>query len=161
MTAAAVIDLRPAGWNRLAAKLRDDGGLGLVELLIALLVLNIGIFATVAAFSSGALAIRRASHVSTAAAIADQEMELLRDTPYLSIQPQPATVWQNSPDGRQYTVQVDVQDASGAAYAGSSGVALVTVTVRDVADNNKELVKSSSTFSQCAQDMTATACGGS
>lgn len=160
MTATAVTDLRPAGWNRLAAKLRDDGGLGLVELLIALLVLNIGIFATVAAFSSGALAIRRASHVSTAAAIADQQMEVLRNTPYIDLpsHAQAPTLWQNAPDGGQYKVEVDVYP--NVSSVGTSSVTQVTVIVWNDAVTDK-LVTSSSTFAACAQDMTATACGGS
>lgn len=162
MTAVAVIELpsirwNPTdGWNRLVAKLREERGIGLVELLIALLVLNIGIFATLAAFTSGALAIRRASHISTATAIADQEVEVLRNTAYPNIASQAATLWPaaKTPDGRQYTVQVAVSTGSqltSGTYQGSAKVKVATVTVRDVADGNKVLVTSSSTYSECTQ----------
>lgn len=150
-------------WNRLKARFRDDRGVGLVELLIALLVLNIGIFATLAAFTSGALAIRRASHVSTAAAIADQEMEKLREAPYTAIQQletTPLTIypWPNSPDGRRYKVTVT---STPVTPTGGTQIEQVTVKVYDNTDNsNKLLVTSGSTFSPCAQDMSKAACGG-
>jgi Tfp pilus assembly protein PilV len=169
----------------LAGRLRDDSGLGLVELLIALLVLNIGIFATLAAFTSGALALNRASHISTAAAISDNVMECFRDTSYdnitwplaagtctaLTFQTQPdGKITVTGPDGRTYAVDVTfpassqtTQTPSGAPYPGTTFVKVAQVTVSNYnadqvpADNNV-LVTSSSTFSQCAQDMTPTAC---
>jgi Tfp pilus assembly protein PilE len=57
---------------------RDDGGFGLIELIIALTVLNIGILATVAALNSGAIALQRASKISTASALADAQLEQFR-----------------------------------------------------------------------------------
>src|SRR5207244_4832043 len=75
VTAIAVTRLATGRSNRLVAKLRGEDGLGLVELLIALLVLNVGIFATLGAFTSAATAINRASHVSTASAVADKHVE--------------------------------------------------------------------------------------
>jgi Tfp pilus assembly protein PilV len=133
---------------------RAEDGLGLVELLIALLVLNVGIFATIGAFTSAAATIRRASHTSTAAAIADQEMEQLHNKPYTgpgSIANTTINPWPNAPDGRSYTVNVSVNAATGAAYASSrSAVELVTVTVTDNADG-KVLVTSPATFTYCTQ----------
>jgi len=61
---------------------RDASGFGLVELLIALMILNIGIFATVAAFNSGIVALRRANKISTATVLADKQMELYRALVY-------------------------------------------------------------------------------
>jgi Tfp pilus assembly protein PilV len=85
VTAAAVIDLRNGRPWRLAAKFRAEDGIGLIELLIALLVLNVGVFATLGAFTSAATTIRRASHVSTAAAVGDRYMEWFRNA-HASIQ---------------------------------------------------------------------------
>ena len=62
----------------LLQRLRSEEGFGLIELLISMVVLNVGILALMAAFNSGALALRRASELSTAAAIADMQMELYR-----------------------------------------------------------------------------------
>jgi len=60
------------------ARLRKDQGFGLVELLMAMAVMQIGVLAVVAAFTSGAIAINRASKTTTAAALADAQMETYR-----------------------------------------------------------------------------------
>jgi prepilin-type N-terminal cleavage/methylation domain-containing protein len=65
--------------------LRDEGGFGLIELLIAMTVLVIGIMATFAMFESGIRHIKRASTVTTAAALADAEMENFRAIRYTAI----------------------------------------------------------------------------
>jgi Tfp pilus assembly protein PilV len=64
---------------------RNQDGFGLIELLMAMTILNIGLLAIVAAFNSGAVAIRRASRISTASALADSQMELYRALTYTSI----------------------------------------------------------------------------
>jgi Tfp pilus assembly protein PilV len=66
-------------------RLRKNDGFGLIELLLAMVTLNIGILAIVAAFNSGALALARASRASTATAIADTQMELFRGLKYVNI----------------------------------------------------------------------------
>lgn len=48
-------------------------------------ILNIGLLAIVAAFSSSSLAIRRAGRTATAAAIADQQLEIYRGLTWSSI----------------------------------------------------------------------------
>jgi len=64
---------------------RDVEGFGVIELLIALMVLNIGVFATVAAFNAGALALRRANKTASASVVADKQMELYRGLSYDNI----------------------------------------------------------------------------
>jgi Tfp pilus assembly protein PilV len=59
-----------------------EHGFGLIELLIAMVMLNIGILAIVAAFNSGIVSLARSSHISTATALADQQMELYRGLTY-------------------------------------------------------------------------------
>ena len=68
------------------ARVRDQSAFGLVELLIAMTMLNIGILAIVAAFNSSMFAINRASKTSTAAALADAQMERYRALTYGAIQ---------------------------------------------------------------------------
>jgi len=41
---------------------REEDGFGLIELAIAMVVLNVGIFALIAAFQSGTLAISRSAN---------------------------------------------------------------------------------------------------
>src|SRR5438874_4155107 len=67
------------------SRLRNEKGFGLLELLMAMTMLNIGILALVAAFNSGAVALQRASRVSTAAALADTQMERYRALTYTAI----------------------------------------------------------------------------
>jgi prepilin-type N-terminal cleavage/methylation domain-containing protein len=64
---------------------RDEAGFGLVELLIAMTVMAIGISAIVAGMSSGFIAVNRARDASTAAALADKQMEAYRALPNCSI----------------------------------------------------------------------------
>ncbi len=62
---------------------------------MAMVILNVGILAIVAAFNSGALALSRASRSSTAAAIGDTQMELFRGLKYNSIQ-QTTSEWNSA-----------------------------------------------------------------
>jgi|SRR5215210_5970301 len=64
---------------------RSEEGFGLIELLMAMTILNVGILALVAAFQSGAFALKRASATSTAAAIADIQLEKFRAITYSAI----------------------------------------------------------------------------
>jgi Tfp pilus assembly protein PilV len=63
----------------------SDEGFGLIELLIAMVVLQIGLLAIVGAFGAGAAALSRASRLNTAATLADTQMELYRAMPYDAI----------------------------------------------------------------------------
>ena len=60
----------------------SEQGFGLVELLIAMTVLLVGVLAIFSMFESGILALRRASTVTTASALADREMEGYRAITY-------------------------------------------------------------------------------
>lgn len=63
---------------------RDERGFGLVELLIALTIINVAIFAMYAVFNAGSFSILRASRASTASALGEKQLELYR-----------ALVWSN------------------------------------------------------------------
>jgi len=150
VTAAAVIDLPGGRLSGVTARMRNEDGLGLIELLIALLVLNVGIFATFAAFTSAATTLRRSSQTSTAAAIADQEIEALHNMNYnqiLGVSQTPFT-WTNAPDGGQYTVQV--APTSGQVTGGSAKIEQVAVTVTNSVDPRAKAT-SITTFSRCTQ----------
>jgi type II secretory pathway pseudopilin PulG len=57
---------------------REEKAFGLIELVIAMVMLNVGILALVATFQSGALAIGRSAYSSNAAVVADKTMEVYR-----------------------------------------------------------------------------------
>jgi Tfp pilus assembly protein PilV len=63
----------------------DEAGFGLIELLIAMVILNVGLLAIVASFQAGIVSLSRASRVTTAAVLADQQMEVYRAITYGSI----------------------------------------------------------------------------
>jgi Tfp pilus assembly protein PilV len=164
VTATVDIGLGRRRKSRLVARLRDEEGIGLIELMIALLVLNIGIFATLAAFTSGALALRRASHTSTAAAIADKYMECFRNSSYTNIT-WPMTTGSctattvTGADGLTYTISGTVSTGSQLStgtYKGSAAVKLVTLTVRGPSPSTQVLDTSSSTYSECTQSTLGT-----
>jgi Tfp pilus assembly protein PilV len=78
-------------------RLRQEGGFGLIELLMAMTILNIGILTLVAAFNSGSVALRRSSMISTASVLADKQIELYRALTYDAIALDPSTVPTTTP----------------------------------------------------------------
>jgi Tfp pilus assembly protein PilV len=56
----------------------EEEGFGLIELVFAMVMLNVGILALVATFQSGALAIGRSAYASNASVVADKTMEVYR-----------------------------------------------------------------------------------
>jgi prepilin-type N-terminal cleavage/methylation domain-containing protein len=66
-------------------RLRQEDGFTLIELLMAMIVLSVGILALVAAYSSGYVALNRATRVSSATLVADSQMERLRALTYSNI----------------------------------------------------------------------------
>ena len=77
--------LCPADNETVRANLRTEDGFGLIELLISIVMLNVGILALVAAFNSGTLAIQRASQTATASTLAEKQMELYRAQIYANV----------------------------------------------------------------------------
>ncbi len=77
--------LRSADNDTVRANLRTEDGFGLIELMISLVMLNVGILALLAAFNSGTLAIQRASQTATASTLAEKQMELYRAQIYANV----------------------------------------------------------------------------
>jgi hypothetical protein len=62
-----------------------------------MMMLSIGLLAVVAAFSSGIISINRASRITTAAVLADGQMELYRALTYDSIRLEPSSIPSSAP----------------------------------------------------------------
>jgi type II secretory pathway pseudopilin PulG len=77
----------------------EEGGFGLVELVFSMVLLNISLLALVAAFSSGAVTLKRAGRVATATALAQRQMELYRGLRYNTLGLQAALVTAANADG--------------------------------------------------------------
>ncbi len=69
---------RPAIPFSLPKTVSDESGSALIELLMAMVMLNIGIFALMATFQSGSMALKRAAVASNGAAVGDKVMETYR-----------------------------------------------------------------------------------
>jgi Tfp pilus assembly protein PilV len=68
-----------------SAQLSAEEGFGLIELLIAMVVMQIALLAIIGAFGAGAVGLARASRLNTAAVLVDTQMELYRAMPYDAI----------------------------------------------------------------------------
>jgi type II secretory pathway pseudopilin PulG len=75
----------PADTSHVHLRARDESGFGMLELLMAMVMLNVGILAIVGAFSSGNVALARASRISTASTLANKQMEVYRGLKYDNI----------------------------------------------------------------------------
>ena len=81
----------------MATRARDQGGFGLIELLIAMTILNVALLAIVASFTAGSVTLARAARVSTAAALAASQLEGYRALAYDDITLQTSTVPTTAP----------------------------------------------------------------
>jgi type II secretory pathway pseudopilin PulG len=59
-------------------RLREESGFGLIELLMAIVVLNIGVLALMAAFSAGTFSLSQSSATTNGGTVADKVMEVYR-----------------------------------------------------------------------------------
>jgi type II secretory pathway pseudopilin PulG len=67
------------------SRLKEESGFGLIELLIAMMILQIGLLAIIGVYSSGAVAMGQASKLGTASVLADRQMEQYRGLTYGAI----------------------------------------------------------------------------
>jgi len=111
---------------------REESGFGLLELLMAMLMLNVGILAIVAAFSSGNAALARASRVSTATALADKQMEIYRGADYDNIEFTTAE-WNSALGDSVYTGDTVYQQNMASPQAPKALVGTVTTCPTAVA----------------------------
>ena len=156
-----------------SSRIREESGFGLVELLIAMTVMVVGIMAIVAAMSSGFIAVKRAADVSTAATLADKQMEGYRKVRFASIAPTCSAASAPStdcfvsntvtgPDGRSYRVDNAIRWQCAVGTLGGTVASptctpttaarpakLITIIVFDLATSPpKELFRETSTFDQ-------------
>ena len=78
-------------------RLRSEGGFGLIELLMAMVMLNVGILAIVASYNAGIVSLNRSSRLSTASTLADAQMELYRALTWSAIALDPSTIPSTAP----------------------------------------------------------------
>ena len=69
----------------MTSRARDESGFALIEMLIAIVVINIGLLAILLALTSGVTTLRRSAETSTASAVADRQLERYRAQAFASI----------------------------------------------------------------------------
>ena len=104
---------------------REESGFGLLELLMAMVMLNVGILAIVAAFSSGNAALARASRISTASALANKQVEAYRGLIYDNIL-FTTTEWTTALADSSYTADMAYQQNMLSPVSPKALVATVT-----------------------------------
>ena len=67
------------------ARARQEGGFALIEMLIAIVVINVGLLAILFALTSGATTLRRSAETGTASAVADRQLERYRAVAFSAI----------------------------------------------------------------------------
>ena len=69
---------RDADSAHVYTRARDESGFGLLELLMAMVMLNVGILAIVGAFSSGNVALARANRFPEPSEVATRTLDVLK-----------------------------------------------------------------------------------
>ena len=95
----------------------SEDGFGLVELLVAMVILQVALLALVGAFGAGSVALGRASRANTAQALANQQMELYRSMTYDPIGLDTA----GAPTTGMYVADTSVCTASQTPVCGNTG----------------------------------------
>ena len=114
-------------------RLCGESGFGLVELLVAMVLMNIAFLALFATFSSGTVAIRRSARISTATTLADMQMELYRALTYSTIALDSSTIPVSAPytTDSAYSASQVTATCSGAVGSHNECNASRTVTGPD------------------------------
>ena len=76
----------------LFARLRSEEGFGLIELMIATLIMNVSLLALLAAFTTGITTGKRSARIATASTLADMQLELYRALTYSAIAIDPSSI---------------------------------------------------------------------
>ena len=161
--------------HRIGTRLRGERGFGLIELLLAMMILSVALFALIGTFTAGYHLLSRASTKGAASVVADSAMEKYRGMVYDDITcplaPPPITCSSSTasrvgPDGRTYTVSTVVSTATatntdyGACNAGGSWtppcprqVKVIEVTVADA--NGRRWASQRSTFDPLTGQLTS------
>ena len=99
--------------------LRSQEGFGLIELLVSMVMLNIGILAIVAGLNSGAIALKSAGEISTASVVGDKQMELYRALKYTEIALDTTAVGTANADHNYQCDQANKIDPAGSCGGGN------------------------------------------
>jgi Tfp pilus assembly protein PilV len=129
----AALGADTSGVKRLSARLRTQAGFGMVEMIVAMAMLNVGLLALMAAFVNGVTTARRAGRVATASTVGDTQMELYRALTYGEIKLDTSSVPTSAPytTDSAYSASMITGTCSGAVSANPQCNASRTLTGPD------------------------------
>jgi Tfp pilus assembly protein PilE len=110
------------------SKLRAQGGFGLVEMVISLVLLNVGLLALVGSLNSGAVAVARASRMSAAATLGDQQLALYRALTWNALALDSASVAALTSGDNDYSCDKALKVSTAAACSAGNRKTLTTST---------------------------------
>jgi type II secretory pathway pseudopilin PulG len=113
-------------------RLRQEEGMGLVELLAAMVVLSIALLALLAGYGSAFVSLRLASQRTTATQLANSQMELYRALPYGSIGLDASTISDIGDDTSADYNALYSEDSALDGAIDTSGIQAPSGTVNDV-----------------------------
>ena len=154
--------------RRLARRVRQDSGFGLIEVLIAMLVLTVGVGALMMVFVSSIFSLRNSGSEGTAVTIADRLLEQYRAMPFASLPtslvppsdtsacPMPESfpdptescqqvVGASSPDHRMYVATTSATSTTVTPSGGGTPYQQITITV-SVSSSGRQLARETSYF---------------
>jgi prepilin-type N-terminal cleavage/methylation domain-containing protein len=108
-------------FTRLRARAADDGGFGLIELLIAMTILTIAIGALLTVFVSSAVSLRRAGQKGTALTLADTQMEMYRTRTFTSVRIDGTLIPTSGTYVTANSTDSTIPPSTGQAEAGQNG----------------------------------------
>jgi type II secretory pathway pseudopilin PulG len=111
---------------RLRARVADEHGFGLIELLISMSMLTIAIGALVTVFVSSAVSLRRAGEKGTALTLADTQMEKYRTRTFTSVRIDGTLIPGSGTYVTAHSTDSTIPPSTNQAVAGSNGDAACT-----------------------------------
>lgn len=122
MGAAQIATFRQR-FERLRRNVEGDSGFGIIELLMAMVVMTIAIGSLIAVFSASALSLHRSAERGTAVALAEGQMELYRTLPFTGIRVDGTLIPTSATDTyvSGHTADSSIPPSTGQALAGANG----------------------------------------
>jgi Tfp pilus assembly protein PilV len=110
------------------SRLRAQGGFGLVEMVVSLVLLNVGLLALVGSLNSGAVAVARASRISAATTLGDQQLALYRALTWSSLALDSASVTGLTSGDNEYSCDDAIKITTASACSAGNRKTLTTST---------------------------------
>jgi type II secretory pathway pseudopilin PulG len=121
--AAVGITARSRALERLRRIAAEENGFGIVEVVMAMMIISIAVLALVSVFAASALSLHRAAQRGTAVTLAETQMERYRTVSFTGIRIDGGLIPTSSTDSyvTGHTTNPAIPPSSGQALAGQNG----------------------------------------